>query len=78
MFTVYTKDNCSFCDQAKQLLTSKGIEYTAVKLGEDISREELLAKIPNARTMPQIIKSDNNASVVIGGYAELKRHLHIA
>jgi len=78
MFTVYTKDNCTFCDQAKQLLTNKGIPYIAINLGEGITREELLAKIPTARTMPQIIKSTENSSVLIGGYTELKRHLHVA
>lgn len=78
MFTVYTKENCTYCDQAKQLLTNKGIPYIAIKLGEGISREELLAKIPNARTMPQIMKSDESSSIYIGGYLELKKHLHTA
>ena len=78
MFTVYTKDDCSFCDQAKQLLTNKGIPYRAIKLGEGITRDELLTKFPRARTLPQIVKSDDTMSVVIGGYADLKRHLHVA
>lgn len=76
MFTVYTKDNCTNCDQAKQLLSSKGIPFTALKLGEDITRDELLAKIPTARTMPQIIKSDKSSSIYIGGFTELKKYLH--
>lgn len=76
MFTVYTKDNCQFCDMAKQLLTQRAEPFIAVKLGEGISREELLIKIPTARTMPQIIKSDDTSSVYIGGYNELKAHLH--
>ena len=71
MFTVYTKDNCGYCDAAKQLLTSKGIPFQAVKLGEGISREELLAKIPTARTMPQILKDGE----LIGGFAELRKEL---
>jgi glutaredoxin len=71
MFTVYTKDNCTFCDQAKSLLTSKGIPFQTVKLGEQITRDELLQKIPTARTMPQIMKD----GTVIGGYKELKELL---
>ena len=71
MFTVYTKDNCTFCDQAKSLLSQKGIPFRAVKLGEDISREELLAKIPMARTMPQILQDDKP----IGGFRELRQLL---
>lgn len=71
MFTVYTKDNCAFCDQAKTLLESKGLPFQTIKLGEQITRDELLAKIPTARTMPQILKDD----MVIGGFKELRQLL---
>jgi len=71
MFTLYTKDNCTYCDQAKNLLQQKGLPFQTLKLGADISREELLAKIPTARTMPQILKDGQ----VIGGYTELKQML---
>ena len=71
MFTIYTKDNCTYCDQAKNLLRAKGIPFETLKLGEDVSREELLAKIPTARTMPQILKDDQ----LVGGYTELKQML---
>lgn len=87
MFTVLTKPNCIYCDQAKSLLTSKNLPFQEVYLdvGQEkqksvsyITREELLAKIPSARTMPQIIKTTDNSSVVIGGYVELKKYLHVA
>jgi len=71
MYTVYTKDNCTYCDQAKSLLQSKGISYNVKKLGEDITRDELLALIPTARTMPQILKDGQ----LIGGFMELRKTL---
>ena len=71
MYTVYTKDNCSYCEMAKALLQQNGLPFQAIKLGEGISRDELLVKIPTARTMPQILKDD----VLIGGYTELARTL---
>lgn len=86
-FTVYSKPNCASCEQAKSLLSTNGLQYDVVNLDvgqpkEDgvkyISRDELLSKIPSARTMPQIIKEDSNSSIHIGGYIELKKHLHIA
>jgi glutaredoxin len=76
MFTIYTKDDCTYCEQAKALLTSRGLPFTTVKLGEQITREELLQKFPTARTMPQILKEDQHSALHIGGYAELKKHLH--
>lgn len=71
MYIVYTKDNCTFCEQAKSLLEQKGLPYQTKKLGQDISRDELLAKIPTARTMPQILKDDR----LVGGFVELRKEL---
>ena len=71
MYTIYTKDNCTYCDQAKNLLTQKGINFEALKLGVDITRDELLEKIPTARTMPQIMMGDR----LVGGFTELKNEL---
>lgn len=71
MYILYTKENCPNCDKAKNLLRTKGIPFETIQLGEDITREELLAKIPTARTMPQIMKD----SQLIGGYSELARSL---
>lgn len=71
MFTLYTKDNCPNCDKAKNLLRSMGVPFETLKLGEDITREELLAKIPTARMMPQVMKDGQP----IGSFNELKQML---
>jgi len=68
---VWSKDNCPYCDQAKALLTQKGIKYEERKIGDGYSREELLEAVPNARTVPQIFLDGN----LIGGFTELKKHL---
>ena len=41
MLTVYSKANCTFCDQAKNLLQSKGIAFEERKLGDGWTKEEL-------------------------------------
>ncbi len=68
---VWSKYNCPFCDQAKALLTQKGIEFEERKIGDGYTKEDLLEAIPNARTVPQIFL-DNQ---LIGGFTELKLHL---
>lgn len=65
---LYTKDNCSYCTNAKLLLTSKGMSFTEMKLGEDFTRETLLEMFPEARTFPVIVIDGFN----IGGYEQLK------
>jgi glutaredoxin len=71
MYTLYTKEDCPNCDKAKNLLRAKGIPFETLMLGEDFSRDELIAKIPTARMMPQIMKD----GVAIGSFNELRQLL---
>ena len=68
---VWSKYHCPYCDQAKALLTQKGIKFEERKIGDGWSKEELLEAIPTARTVPQIIMN----GVLIGGFTELKQKL---
>lgn len=42
MITVYGKSNCPSCDTAKQILTSKGVDFEYKQLDVDYHVEELL------------------------------------
>ena len=68
---VWSKHHCPFCDQAKALLTHKGIEFEERKIGDGYTKEDLLEAVPTARTVPQIFLDDK----LIGGFTELKQHL---
>ena len=68
---VWSKDSCPFCLQAKALLESNGIEFEERNVSKDWTKDQLLAAVPNARTLPQIFLDDN----YIGGFTELRRHL---
>jgi glutaredoxin len=68
---IYSKDNCSYCTNAKILLSSKGLSYTEYKLGEDFTRETLLEMFPAAKSFPIIVVDGFN----IGGYIQLKEKL---
>jgi glutaredoxin len=69
--TVWSKYNCPYCDQAKALLTMKGIAFEEKKIGDGYSKEDLLEAVPTARTVPQIFIDEQ----LIGGFTELKQHL---
>ena len=65
---IYSKDFCGYCNAAKSLFESHGINYLEHRIGYDgITRETLLEKVPDARTVPQIFIDDK----LIGGYTEL-------
>ena len=68
---VWSKDACPFCDQAKNLLKLKGIEYEERNISRDWTREQLLEAVPDARTVPQIFLDEQ----LIGGFTELRKHL---
>ena len=68
---VWSKYHCPYCDQAKALLTSKGIQFEEKKIGDGYTKEELLEAVPTARTVPQIFLDGE----LVGGFNELKRKL---
>lgn len=67
---LYSRDNCQWCDKAKELLTSNGLEFVELKLGVDYTKEFLQNKtgINKRLTVPQIFVGDDH----IGGYDHLK------
>jgi len=66
--TIYSKNNCVFCNKAKHLVKSLGYEYTEKKMEEFDSPQAMLEDIgKQVRTMPQIKIDD----VLIGGYNQL-------
>jgi len=56
MITVYTKDNCPACLNLKDQLRSGKREFTEIKIGKDITREEFMAKFPGVRTVPHMVE----------------------
>jgi len=68
---LWSKYNCPYCDQAKALLTSKGITFEEKKIGDGYSKEDLLEEVPNARTVPQIFIDEQ----LVGGFTELREYL---
>ncbi len=70
MLTVYSKNNCPFCDKAKYLLSTKGIDYQEIKIDEDLEAREWLVE-QGHRTAPQIYLGTE--LFVEGGYQGLAK-----
>jgi glutaredoxin len=67
MITVYSKNNCPFCDRAKALLESKGIEYKTINIEEHPEHRETLVDM-GLRSVPQLFK---DGVLLPGGYQGL-------
>jgi len=69
MYLVIGRKNCSYCDLAKELLESKGIEYVYkdITTGDGIADtvwKDFLVNEMEVKTLPQIFK-------LTGGYVEM-------
>lgn len=64
---IYTKDNCPYCVQAKNLFNLKNESYQEMKIGVDLTREEFINIFPDVKTVPFIIIDGEK----IGGYDKL-------
>jgi glutaredoxin 3 len=67
MLTVYTKNNCPYCDRAKALLENRGITYQTINLEEQPDAREFLVD-QGLRSVPQIF---NGTTLLQGGYQGL-------
>ena len=68
--TIYTKDNCVWCDLLKALLRRKEIEYKEVKFVDTESFKEFREKM-NVSTVPQLFNKETR----IGGYNDVLNSL---
>jgi glutaredoxin len=64
---IYTKNNCSFCDRAKALMDSKGVQYEVINIEEMQDAREMLVDY-GLRSVPQIF---TGSTLIPGGYQGL-------
>jgi len=69
---IWSKPACPYCDKAKSLMKMKGVEYEEKNIADGHKIQDLLALVPNAKTMPQIWLDGEH----IGGYFELEKKLN--
>jgi glutaredoxin len=73
---MYTKRNCKFCADAEVELHNRNIPIEKLVVGYDMTKEQLLQRVPNATTVPQIfVYDENNVETLVGGYTELMKFL---
>ena len=73
MYVLVTRNQCNFCDLAKEILKGSGIMYVEYNVQSGSSRWILdLLKKAGYTTVPQVWDNEGNH---IGGYTELKEKL---
>ena len=65
---IYTRDFCGYCSRAKALLTSKGVDFTEHRSGDDPDkRREMIQRSKGGSTYPQVFINGRH----VGGSDEL-------
>lgn len=65
---MYSKDGCNYCVLAKKSLSRRGVKVVEKDVADPEILKELRAKVPNARSVPQIFIGGE----YIGGYGEFQ------
>lgn len=71
--TIYIKSNCPNCTTAKQLLTSKGLEYSEIDCDNPYEMDGLREKYPEVRQLPSILINGQRVGGLAGLQAALKQ-----
>ncbi|WP_132060560.1 glutaredoxin 3 [Halorussus amylolyticus] len=62
---IYTKDDCPYCDKAKDLFDAKGVEYETYNVtGDDDLFDEMVERADGRQTAPEVFIDDE----LIGGW----------
>lgn len=67
---IYSKENCSYCTKAKELMRFHGIKYTENSLNAGHTKEEIQERVGEEKkinVVPQIFVDGK----YLGGYVEL-------
>jgi glutaredoxin 3 len=64
---IYTKDYCSYCHRAKDLLRRKDVEFTEYDVTNDSLKEKEMRERSGRTTVPEIFVDDQ----LIGGCDDL-------
>ena len=71
MIKIYTGANCSYCEMAKKVCESFGVDYETQDIGEVMPTEWIrkIGFVP--RSVPQIFADDT----YLGGFTEFKTYI---
>ena len=65
---IWSQKGCQYCETAKTLLETRGVDVEERKIGEGTwTKNDLINAVPNARSVPQIFIDGK----YIGGYNNL-------
>lgn len=69
--TIYSKDNCTYCEKIKSVFKVLNMEFVEYKLDTDFTRENFISEFGEDSTFPRVV-IDNK---LVGGTSETIAYL---
>lgn len=73
-FTVYSKDNCPYCNKVKQVLELIEADYVVYDLDNHFTKDEFYSEFGKGSTFPQVIVDDEHVGGCTDTIKYLKEH----
>ena len=68
---IWSKNNCSYCDMVKNILSQHKIDIEERNIETTFTIEDLWRDVPTARTLPQVFINNK----YIGGFTAVQEYL---
>jgi glutaredoxin 3 len=66
--TIYTTGSCPFCIMAKRFLDKKEVDYTEIRVDQDVSKRDEMEERSKRTSVPQIFIGDYH----VGGFDDMQ------
>jgi glutaredoxin 3 len=64
---IYSGHRCAYCNAAKKMLDSKGVEYIEINIHDDPAKAEEMVQRTKRQTVPQIFIGETH----VGGFDDM-------
>jgi glutaredoxin len=70
-FTVYSKNNCPYCEKIKSVMAAYNFDHVIYTLDEDFTRQQFIDEFGQGSTFPQVILNEER----LGGCVDTVKYL---
>ena len=73
-FTVYSKEDCSYCTKIKMILELTGSNFVVYNLNKDFTKEQFYSEFGKNSTFPQVVCNSQKLGGSVETIQYLKEH----
>lgn len=70
-FTIYSKEDCPYCEKIKDVMKMANFEHVVYTLNQNFTKEQFYSEFGNGSTFPQVIMNETK----IGGCIDTIKYL---